>query len=183
MRPVNPRWRKRDIAPAIYGGTFVTAALALSGSGPLTIVGMITGPLLGVWLAARRTGQGVNLQEGADIGFHCVFFGLLAIGTIYDVIWHICGYRLWKIENFDRLFSWIAESVRNLTNPETWILITIQMVVIAICAGIFGVPAGVLGARLSRRRTSDTSVTSSGEFRPNQSTGVHRTRAPESFES
>lgn len=154
---VNSRWRKRDIAPAIYGGTFVTAALALSpGSGAVTIFGMIAGPLFGVWLAARRSGQGVNLQEGADIGFRCAFFGLLAAGTIYDVIWHLCGYRLWKVENFDRLLSWIAESGRNLTNPGMWIVISIQMVVIAICAGVFGVPSGLLGARLSRRPISNS---------------------------
>jgi hypothetical protein len=156
---VNPRWRKRDIAPAVYGGTFVTAALALSpGAGALTIIGMIAGPLLGVWLAGRRTGQGVNLQEGADIGFRCAFFGLLAAGTVYDVIWHICGYRLWRIENFDRLFNWIAESVRDLTNPATWIVITVQTIVIAICAGIFGAPSGLLGARLFRRRITDSTA-------------------------
>jgi hypothetical protein len=115
---------------------------------------MVVGPLVAVLVASRTAQHKVDLGRGADLGFRAVFYGLLGACTIYDIIWHVLGYRLWKVENLDRVISWAVEAMRDWTSPRAWVVITFQMIATAICAGIFGAPSGLLGARLFSRATS-----------------------------
>jgi hypothetical protein len=136
----------------VYVGATVTALISvIPRLDAFAIVGMVLGPLAATWLAAK-TRKAVDFNEGANIGFSSVFYGLLAATSIHDIVWHIYGYRLWRIQNLDRLLDWFAEMLHNTISPFSWIVITVQIITTAICAGIFGAPAGILGVRIFRRR-------------------------------
>jgi hypothetical protein len=149
--PGGKRPRARE---ALYLGSIITAAITLiPGINGFAFIGMILGPLAAVWLANRKLAPKLTLNEGADIGFRSTFYGLLLAGTIYDAIWHVFGYRLWRVENLDRLFRWVVEMMHDTLSPGAWVVITFQIIVIAIGAAIFGVPAGMAGAAILGRKT------------------------------
>ena len=144
----------RGFRTGIYlGATLVAALVLMPGNSALGIIGMIVGPLIAVLIASRMAEYKVNFSRGADLGFRSTFYGLLGACAIYDIIWHVFGYQLWKVENLDRVISWAVETMHDWTNPRAWIVITVQMITIAICAGIIGAPAGLLGAKLFSRAT------------------------------
>jgi hypothetical protein len=145
----------RGFRTGLYLGATLTAALVLMpGNGALGILGMVAGPLVAVLVASRTAEHRVNFGRGADLGFRTTFYGILAAYTIYDLVWHVWGYRLWKIENLDRVISWVAETMRDWSSPRMWIVLTVQMITTAIFAGIFGAPSGLLGAKLFSRAAS-----------------------------
>ena len=98
-------------------------------------------------------GQMLSFADGAQLGFVSGFYGLLAASGFYDLVWQFLHYQLWKIENADRMLSILGGMVRDAFSPSAWIVITLQIVVSAIFAGIFGAPSGILGVKIFQRRS------------------------------
>ena len=139
--------------PAVRIGAAVTATIALL---PYVrdffITAYLFGALAAVWFAARKQRKDISVTDGARLGFLSGFYGLLAASAIYDLIWEIFDYQLWRVQNLDRIIEISAEALRNAFSPSIWFLITIQIIVAAICAGAFGAPSGILGAKIFRHR-------------------------------
>ena len=139
-------------------GTIVAAAIALLPYlNDFFITAYLAGAFASVWFAVRVRHALISLKDGAQLGFLSGFYGLLAASGIYDFVWQLLQYRLWKIENADRTFRLLAEALENLFRPSFWLLLILQIVLAAICAGAFGAPAGVLAAKVfqkSQRRAS-----------------------------
>jgi hypothetical protein len=144
---------KPDLRRSIYVGTFVTAVVALLPCvSDMFITAYLTGAFAAVWFAIRRKRQLLTFKDGADLGFRSGFYGLLAASTIYDVIWQFCRYPLWQIQNADRMLAMLGGMVRDAFSPAAWIVITFQIIAVAIFAGAFGAPAGILAVKILRRR-------------------------------
>ena len=139
--------------PAVRIGTAVTVLIALL---PYVtdffITAYLFGALAAVWFAVRKQGDDISLADGARLGFLGGFYGLLAASAIYDLISEIFHYQLWRVQNLDRIIAISAEAMRNAFSPSIWFVITIQIIAAAICAGAFGAPSGILGAKIFRHR-------------------------------
>ena len=144
---MNPRTVYAGKAPVCLGGAVTACVALIPRMRGFAIFGLILGPMVAVWFGNRARRETMDASDGANIGFRSVFYGLLAASTIYDVIWHVFGYQLWRLENLDRLVRWVGEMMRDAISPVSWIVITIQIIVAAICAGAFGASAGALTAR------------------------------------
>jgi hypothetical protein len=44
--------------------------------------------------------------------------------------------------------------VHDAFSPSTWFLVTLQIVIAAICAGAFGAPSGILGVKIFQPRVA-----------------------------
>ena len=139
--------------PAVRVGAAVTAFIALLPYvSDFFITAYLFGALAAAWFAVRKEREHISLTDGARLGFLSGFYGLLAASAIYDLIWEILNYKLWRAQNLDRIIDISAEAVRNAFSPSIWFLITIQIIVAAIFAGAFGAPSGILGAKIFRHR-------------------------------
>lgn len=144
---------KLDLRRCICVGTSVTAAIALLPYvSDFFITAYVTGAFAAVWFAIRKQRQLLTFKDGADLGFRSGFYGLLAASTIYDVIWQFCHYQLWQIQNADRMVAMLGGMVHDVFSPAAWIVITFQIITVAIFAGAFGVPAGILAVKIFHRR-------------------------------
>ena len=134
-------------------GTGITAAIGLL---PVLkdffVAACFVGALAAVWFAIRKRRQAISFSEGARLGFLSAFFGLLLAGTIYQLDWELLDYQLWQIDNIDRWVSLFGGMIRDALSPSTWLLITLQIVIAAICSGAIGAPAGMLGAKLFQKQ-------------------------------
>jgi hypothetical protein len=153
MKDASKTETRRGRYPVFFGATLTALIALIRVTSAFVVLGMILGPLTAVWTANRMAWSSVDLGEGANIGFRTTFYGLLAASTIYEIISHVLGYQLWKLENLDRLFAWFAGMMRDAISPSYWIVTTIQIIVTAVCAGIFGAPVGVLGTKFFRARS------------------------------
>ncbi len=116
------------------------------------LLAYIIGAFAAVWFTVRRQHQSVSLQEGAILGFRSGFYGFLGASAIYDIVWKILHYELWRVRNLDRVVILTAESLRDAFTPSIWFLVTLQIIIAAIGAGAFGAPSGLLAAKLLSRR-------------------------------
>ena len=134
-------------------GTGITAAIGLL---PVLkdffVAACFVGALAAVWFAIRKRQQAVSFSEGARLGFLSAFFGLLLVSTIYQLVWELLDYQLWQIHNIDRWVSLFGGMIRDALSPSTWALVTLQIVIAAICSGAIGSPAGMLGAKLFQKQ-------------------------------
>lgn len=71
---------------------------------------------------------------------------------MYDLIWQILHYQLWRIQNADRMIALFSDILGDAFNPSVWFLLTLQIVTAAICAGAFAAPSGILGVKLFQPR-------------------------------
>jgi len=141
--------------PAVRIGTAVTAVIALLPYvSDFFITAHFFGALAAVWFAVRKERKHISPTDGARLGFLSGFYGLLVASAIYDLIWEILNYQLWRVQNLDCIIEISAEAMRNALSPSIWFIITIQIIVAAICAGAFGAPSGILGAKIFRHRAS-----------------------------
>jgi hypothetical protein len=134
-------------------GTAVTAVIALLPYvSDFFITAYVAGALAAVWFAVRMRHARLSFKDGAQLGFLSGFYGLLVASTIYDVIWQFFHYQLWQLQNADRMVTLFANMVHDAFSPSVWFLITLQIVIAAICAGAFGAPSGILGVKIFQRR-------------------------------
>ena len=134
-------------------GTIVAAAVALLPYlNDFFITAYLAGAFAAVWFAIRVRRTPVHFKEGAQLGFLSGFYGLLAASGIYDFVWQVLNYRFWKIENADHTFGLLGKALENLFHPSFWLLLTLQIILAAICAGAFGAPAGLLAAKIFQKR-------------------------------
>jgi hypothetical protein len=132
--------------------TLVAAAIALLRHlSDFFITAYLAGAFAAVWVAIKIHHTLINFKEGAQLGFLSGFYGLLAASGIYDFVWQLLQYRLWKIENIDRTFRLLGEALGNLFHPSFWLLLILQILLAAICAGAFGAPAGILAVKLFQK--------------------------------
>src|SRR5262245_16929827 len=144
---------RRATEPAVRIGAAVTATIALLPDvRDFFITAYLFGALTAAWFAVRKQREDISVTDGARLGFLSGFYGLLAASAIYDLIWEIFDYQLWRVQNLDRIIEISAEALRNAFSPSIWFLIAIQIIVAAICAGAFGAPSGILGAKIFRHR-------------------------------
>ena len=142
---------KNAAQPGVRVGTAVTAIIAvLPWLSDFFITAYVLGALAGVWFAVRWQDQEVTFKEGARIGYLSGFYGLLAASGIYDLVWQLLHYPLWEIANAERLLTFCAGLVGDMFHLSFWLLLTLQILVVAICAGAFAAPAGILGVKLFR---------------------------------
>ena len=143
---------KASAVTPVRVGTGITAAIGLL---PLLkdffVAACFIGALAAVWFAVRKRQQAVSFSEGARLGFLSAFFGLLLASTIYQLVWELFDYQLWQIHNLDRWMSLLGGMIRDALSPSTWVLITLQIVIAAICSGAIGAPAGILGAKIFQK--------------------------------
>ena len=140
--------------PAVRVGATIAAVIALLPYlNDLLITAFVAGALGGVWFASRRQENELSLSEGARIGFLSGFYGLLAASAIYDLLWQIFQYQLWRVRNLDRVIALSADAFKSVFSPSTWFVVTLQIIVAAICAGAFGAPSGLLGVKIFSRRS------------------------------
>jgi hypothetical protein len=146
---------KVDCRRCILVGSSVTAVVALLPFlSDFFITAYVMGAFAAVWFSIRRQRHLLTFKDGADIGFRSGFYGLLAASTIYDVIWQFCHYQLWKIQNADRMVAMLGGMVRDAFSPAAWIVITFQIITVAIFAGAIGAPAGILAVKIFQRRAA-----------------------------
>jgi small-conductance mechanosensitive channel len=143
----------KDDKLALYVGAGVTTAITLLPRiGIFFFAALILGAFAAASVAMRRQKQPLTFNDGAHLGFLSSFYGTLAASAIYDVIWQFFHYELWQIEHLDRLILIAGGKLHDLFSPSAWIVITVQIVVCAIFAGIFGAPSGLLAVKLFERR-------------------------------
>lgn len=143
---------KTELRPALFLGIIVTAAIAfLPHLRDFFLIAQVLGALAAVAFALRWQRLPLEPKEGAQLGFNSSFYGLLLASGIYDFVWKVLHYQLWKIENMDLVLGFFAESVRDWLTPSFWVAVIIQIVMSAIFAGIFGAPAGLLGVKWFKR--------------------------------
>jgi len=136
--------------PGVRIGTVVTALIALLPYfRDFFITAYLAGAFTAVWFEIRK--RTLSLGDGAQLGFLSGFYGLLLAGTVYDLVWETFHYQLWRIENADRVIGLFFHMLQDATTPSVWILITLQIILAAICAGAFGAPAGILAVKIFRR--------------------------------
>jgi hypothetical protein len=142
----------KSLQSATRIGTIVSAAIALLPFiGDLFITAYLVGAFAAVWFAIRIRRTSLVFKEGAQLGFLSGFYGVLAATGIYDFLWQILHFRLWKIENADRIFALLGVLLSNIFRPTIWLLFILQIVLAAICAGAFGAPAGILAVKLFQK--------------------------------
>ena len=136
-------------------GTAVTAAIAfLPYIRDFFITAYVAGALAAVWFAVRVRHANLSFKDGAQLGFLSGFYGLLVASTIYDVVWQIFHYQLWQLQNADRMVGLFGDMAHDAFSPSVWIVITLQIVTAAICAGAFGAPSGILGIKIFQPRAA-----------------------------
>lgn len=146
---------KTAVQSASRVGAAVTAGIALLPYiEDFFITAYVVGALAAVWFVLRSRRYTLSLNDGAQIGFRGGFYGVLAASSIYDVVWQLFNYRLWEIRNADRIVALFADMARGAFSPSAWFLITLQIVIAAICAGVFGAPSGMLAVKIFQRRTA-----------------------------
>ena len=146
---------KTAVGSAIRVGTAVTAVIALLPYvSDFFLTAYVVGALAAVWFAIRIRHASLSFKEGAQLGFHSSFYGLLVASAIYDVVWEIFHYQLWRIQNADRIMALFTDKVHDAFTPSIWFLITLQIVIAAICAGAFGAPSGILGVKIFQPRVA-----------------------------
>jgi hypothetical protein len=145
----------KDDKLALYVGAGITAVITLLPKiSNFFIAAFVLGAFSAVWLAGRRQKPPLTFNDGAHLGFLSGFYGTLTARAIYDVVWQFFHFELWKIEHFDRLILIAGGKLHDLFSPSAWIVITVQIVVCAILAGIFGVPSGLLAVKIFQRHPS-----------------------------
>lgn len=145
---------KKATQPALRVGIAVTAVIAvLPWVSDFFVSAYVLGAIAAVCFATRWQRETVTYKEGAQIGFLSGFYGLLAASTLYDLIWQLLHYPLWEMVNAERLLVLCANMVQDLFRLSFWLLLTLQIVFIAIGAGAFAAPAGILAVKLFRRRS------------------------------
>jgi hypothetical protein len=87
------------------------------------ITAYLAGAFAAVWFAIRVRHTPIHFKEGAQLGFLSGFYGVLAATGIYDFVWQVLNYRLWKIENADRIFGFLGQMLENLFRPSFWLLL------------------------------------------------------------
>ena len=146
---------KTAVQSATRIGTAVTAVIALL---PYVrdffITAYVAGALAAVWFAIRIRHSTLSFGDGAKLGFLSGFYGLLAASAIYDLFWQVFHYQLWKIQNADRMVTLFAGMVHDAFSPSVWLMITLQIITAAICAGAFGAPSGILGVKIFQPRVA-----------------------------
>lgn len=141
------------VKSAVRFGTAVTALIALLPYiSDFFLTAYVAGALAAVWFAIRMRHETLSFKDGAQLGFLSGFYGLLAASTVYDLIWQILHYQLWRIQNADRMISLLSHILRDALNPSVWLFVTLQIVTAAICAGAFAAPSGILGVRFFQPR-------------------------------
>jgi hypothetical protein len=146
---------KTAVGSATRVGTAVAAVIALLPYvSDFFLTAYVVGALAAVWFAIRIRHASLSFKEGAQLGFLSSFYGLLVASGIYDAVWEIFHYQLWRIQNADRMMALLTDKVNDAFTPSIWFLITLQIVLAAICAGAFGVPSGILGVKIFRPRVA-----------------------------
>lgn len=136
-------------------GTAITAIIALLPYiRDFFITAYVAGALTAVWFAIRMRHANLSFKDGAQLGFLSGFYGLLLASAIYDVIWQVFHYQLWRIQNADRMVTLFTGMVHDAFSPSAWIVITLQIVIAAICAGAIGAPSGMLGVKIFQPRVA-----------------------------
>ena len=144
---------KPTAEPAVRVGATITAIIALLPYvNDFFITAFVAGALGGVWFATRRQDVDLSLNGDARVGFLSSFYGLLAASAIYDLVWRISKYELWRARNFDRIVALTEEAFKSAFSPSIWFVVTLQIIVAAVCAGAFGAPSGLLGVKIFARR-------------------------------
>jgi hypothetical protein len=144
---------KPELKRAMYLGATLTAVISLLPYiSDFFISAYLAGALAAVWFAIRKDRQIRSLKDGAQLGFLSGFYGLLAASAVYDVLWQFLDYRLWKIQNLDRLLSIFARMVHDTFSLSAWFLVTIQIIAAAVFAGAFGAPSGILAVKIFQGR-------------------------------
>ena len=142
---------------AVRVGAAITAVIALLPCiSDFFITAYVAGALAAVWFAVRMRHANLSFKDGGQLGFLSGFYGLLVASAIYDVIWQIFHYQLWQIQNADRMLILFTDMTHDAFSPSVWFLLTVQIVIAAICAGAFGVPSGILAVKLFQRRTAQS---------------------------
>jgi hypothetical protein len=143
---------RAELKAARYVGTAVTAVLALLPYvSDFFVTAFVVGALSAVWFAVRKDRHRLSFGDGAELGFHGGFYGLVLASGVYDVVWKFFHYELWRINNADRILSIFAGAVRDAFDPSLWWVMIFQIVMSAILAGSVGAPAGILGVRIFQR--------------------------------
>jgi hypothetical protein len=137
-----------QLRPALTVGVALTAALALLPYlRDFFVIARVVGALAAVAFALRWSRARLEPKVGAQLGFNTAFYGTLLASGIYDLVWKVFHFQLWKVENMDLIFGLFVESVRDWLTPSFWVALIMQIVFSAIFAGIFGAPAGLLGVK------------------------------------
>ena len=141
---------------ARYVGAGVTAVITLLPYiGEWVLVAFVLGTFAAVWFAVRLRGQVLTYNGAAELGFYSGFYGLLAAGSIYGVVWKFFHYELWQLKNADRWVSMFSDMIRDAFNPAVWVIVTIQLIVFAVLAGIIGVPMGLLALKVFQGKAAE----------------------------
>lgn len=139
-----------------YIGAGVTAVLVLLPYvSDLVIVAFVLGAFAAVWFAVKRQQETLTYNDAAELGFYSGFCGLIAAGAIYGGIWKFFHYELWQLKRVDHWVSMVGDMIRDAFNPAIWVIITIQLIVFAILAGIIAVPAGLLALKIFQGKAAE----------------------------
>lgn len=142
---------------AVRIGTAITAVVALLPYlSDFFITAYVIGALTAVWFVLRILHRPLTFKEGAQLGFLSGFYGILAASSIYDIVWHVFHYELWRIKNADRMIALFSELLHDALNPSVWLRVTLQIIIAAICAGAIGPPVGILAVRLFQARQPES---------------------------
>jgi hypothetical protein len=161
--PIAP---KPETENSLYLGAIATAVVALLPYiNVFLLPAYVIGAMVAVWHAATRRGQGLLFKEGAKLGFLSTFFGSMVAVVLVDLIWLFFDYQLWQHQNSRLLLAIIGSFAGPVTidamrdafaqqevKPFQWYLFFFQLLGNAIGSGLFGVPAGLLAAKLFRPR-------------------------------
>ncbi|HET7512095.1 MAG TPA: hypothetical protein VFJ88_04970 [Chthoniobacterales bacterium] len=164
---------KPETENSLYLGAIATAVVGLLPYiNVFLLPAYVIGAMVAVWHAATRRRQAVSFKEGAKLGFLSTFFGSMVAVVLADLIWLFFDYQLWQHQNAQLLLAIVGSFAGPVTidtmrdafaqqevKPFQWYLFFFQLLGNAILSGLFGVPAGLLAAKIFRPRAESLGQT------------------------
>ena len=111
------------------------------------------------------------MKDGAKLGFLSTALGTAGAVILVDLIWQIFDYQLWQQQNGDFMLaifrSFAGEQTidamkdsmaQQAAKSFAWYVVIIQVIAIAIIAGIFGTVSGLIATRVMRKKAGKQSA-------------------------
>jgi hypothetical protein len=157
---------KPDVERAMYIGAIATFVLSvLPYITACVFPSYVVGALVAVWYAISKQHQALTLKDGAKLGFLSTALGTAVAVVFIDLIWQIFDYQLWHQQNGDFMLAIFRSFASDPTMDAmrdsmaqqaaksfAWYIIIIQVIAIAILAGIFGSLTGLIAASVMRKK-------------------------------
>lgn len=125
----------------------------------------VIGAMVAVWYAVSKQNQTLTLKDGAKLGFLSSALGTAAACVLIDLIWQVFDYQLWHQQNGDFMIaifrSFAGEQTidamkesmaQQAAKSFAWYIIIVQIIAVAIIAGIFGTIGGLIAASVFKKK-------------------------------